>query len=201
MLRLIQAATTQPVTAEEAKLQTRVEVSAEDTLIEQYIAAAVRLVEDRTGLVLAPSVFRVERSDWWAGDLCILVAPVGDITEVSYLDEDGDEQVVDPTLYRWRRTKEGAEIWLLDAFDAPDVAEERKDSVRITVSAGFEDPASSGSGDDPELALPATAKQAILLLVGAWFENREETVIGVSVSALPTSAAAEHMMQQLRIFR
>ena len=42
--------------------------------------------------------------------------------------------------------------------------------------------------------VPAPIVQAILLCVGAWYENREETVIGVSVAALPEAVAVDRLI-------
>lgn len=199
MLRLIEAATTHPVTLDAAKAHQRVVDDEQDAVIEGIVRAAEEFVAGRTGLCLAPETYRIERACWWSGDLTIAAAPLRDVTEVSYLDADGNEIVVDPSLYRWRRTRSGGEIWLLQAFTPPALADQHKDAVRITLEAGYDDPAATGSGDDPELAFPFRGRQAILLLVGHWFENREAVLTGTISSQV--GHALDALLAQLRIFR
>ncbi len=199
MLRLIQAATTDPVTLADAKDHCRIVGTDQDSVVRSLVIAAVEYVSSRTGRSLAPATYRIERSCWWSCDLAIPAAPLRDVTEVSYLDAEGDEIVVDPTLYRWRRTPAGGEIWLLDAFDLPELATERKDAVRITFDAGYDDPADSpASGADPELTFPVRLHQAILLLVGHWFEHREAVTTTTSTKV---DLAVDVLLNQLKIYR
>jgi uncharacterized phiE125 gp8 family phage protein len=200
MLRLIEAATTHPVSLDDAKLHCRVVDTDQDSVLQAIVIAAEEFVAQRTGRRLAPETHRIERSCWWSCDLAIPAAPLRTVTEVSYLDAEGDEIVVDPSSYRWRRTPAGGEIWLLDSFDLPELAEERKDAVRITLEAGYSDPAETpSSGDDPELTLPVRIRQAILLLVGHWFEHREAVVTGTIATTI--ELAVDALLSQLRIFR
>lgn len=52
----------------------------------------------------------------------------------------------------------------------------REDAVRVTWAAGY-GPAATD--------VPAAIRQAMLLMIGHWFENREASVVGVSVTDLP----------------
>lgn len=55
------------------------------------------------------------------------------------------------------------------------------DPIVITFIAGYGDAAAN---------VPDPIKQAMLLLIGHWYNNREETVIGVSAAQLPVAAEA-----------
>jgi uncharacterized phiE125 gp8 family phage protein len=55
----------------------------------------------------------------------------------------------------------------------------------------------AGFGDAAE-DVPSAIRHAIKLLVGGWYENREESVIGVSVASLPVSLAAESLIAPYR---
>lgn len=204
MLRLIQAPETHPVTLADAKAHCRVVDDEEDAVMEGIVHAAEEFIAARTGHSLAPETYRLELPCFWSGDLKIPAAPLRDVVEVSYIDEADTEIVIDPALYRWRRTPAGGEIWLLKAFTRPTVAEERKDAVRITLDAGYDDPVAASSsppmtGGDPELVFPRRFRQAILLLVGHWNENREAVLTGTISSTI--EFALEALLRQLRIFR
>src|SRR3569623_3552404 len=120
MLTLITAATQGPVALADAAKHCRTDgIDDAESKLSAYLAAAVAFVSDRVGLVLAPSVYRGDRCDWWSGCLEVLVAPVRDVTSIKYLDADGVLQTLDPSLYRWSRTDQGATIELLSAFTSP----------------------------------------------------------------------------------
>lgn len=198
MLKLVEAATVKPVTLEELKAHCRVDFADDDNSLSIYLDAAIEFVADCISQVLSPSVYRADLSRFWSGCFSVLASPVREITSVSYLDVNGSRVTVDPSLYRWKRTAEGAEITLLSAFIEPPVQSERDDAVQIEVSAGYDDPAASGAGDDPDLMLPERAKQAILLLASAWYANREAVS---QVDLKPIPFAIDALLAQLRIYR
>lgn len=197
MLKKIEAATTKPVTLAELKAHCRIDSNDEDSSLGIYLDASIEFVADRTSLVLAPATYRIDRPDWWSC-LQILVAPVRGINSVSYLDVNGSSVDVDPGLYRWWRTDRGAEVEFLSAFVRPVFASDRNDAVQVEFDAGFDDPNTTGSGDDPHLILPTRAKQAILLIAAHWYGNRE-AVTDVDLKTIPL--AAESVLAQLRVYR
>lgn len=196
MLIVIEAALTLPVTVEQAKLDWRVEHDDEDDVIEEKLRAAVEMIETQTTLILAPTVLQ-ERYDRWCDPLIISRAPVRDVVEVTYLDEDGVEQTVDPSDYDMDRTTEGAEIVFKSGFSKPTVAGGRRGVVRVTFSAGYEDPGASPI--DPDFALPVRARQAVLYLAGHWYAHREAVAVGSIASEVPLGW--ERIVAQLRVFR
>ena len=199
MLRLIEAATPSPVSLAEMKDHVEAQdYTDDDAKLQIFLDAATAFVAQRTSLVLAPAAYRLEREDWWGACLDIPLAPVREITAVTYLDEKGDEQLVSEALYRWYRTSEGARLELLDAFTAPAVAAERRDAVRVEIAAGFDDENATGAGDDPELVLPAVVKPAILMLAAAWYANREAVSVP-AISRVPLGA--ETLINLIRVYR
>jgi uncharacterized phiE125 gp8 family phage protein len=197
MLKQIEAAGSKPVTIEELKAHCRIDGSDEDAPLGIFLDSAIEFVSQRTGLALAPATYRNDSSDWW-NCLFLCVAPVREITSISYLDENGASVAIDPNLYRWERTDEGAKIEFLSSFIRPSVAAERSDAVQVEFDAGFDDPAATGSGDDPALVLPSRAKQAILLIAAHWYQNRE-SALQEDLKIAPL--AAESLLAQLRIYR
>lgn len=199
MLKQIEAAASRPVTLEQLKGHCRVDFDDDNDQLEIFLDAATEFVAMRTGLTPAPSSWEIERCDWWSGCLQVLLAPVRDVV-ITYRDANGDAQTVAEDLYRWERAELGfAEIRFLPAFTWPAVLADAPDAVQIAIDAGFDDPAATGSGDDPELALPKRLQQAILMVAAYWYENREAAVGGDEIKKIPL--AAEALIFQLRIYR
>lgn len=199
MLKLITAATSKPVSLAELKAHVKAaDFTSDDDELEIFLDAAAKFVGERTSLTLQPSSWRIDRCDWWSGCLQVLLAPVRDIV-ITYLDEAGAPQTVNEALYRWERTDKGtAEIRFLSDFTSPAVKADTFNAVQIAIEAGFDNAAATGAGDDPELVLPPTAKQAILMLAAAWYRNRE-AVADADFKVVPL--AADALIWQLRVYR
>lgn len=199
MLKTIEAASGRPVSVAEAKEWCRVDHDHDDDTIEGLLDAAIEFVSERTGLVLAPTVFRFDRSYWWGGNLNLLVAPVRAIREVSYFDEANAAQTVDAANYSFTRTPEGARLELLSTYSVPAVYS-RNDAIQVEIEAGFDshDPVETGSGDDPELLLPERVRQVIRMLVSFWYDNRD-AVTSQDTKVVPLGAEA--LLAQLRVYR
>lgn len=212
MLKIVAGATTLAVSV--ARAQQRLKIGAEDALgapivdtddnadVEALIEAARGVFEGRTGLVLQPSDWELRLDRWPAcAPRCIAIpsAPVRDVTGVSYIDEDGAEQSIAQSgdVWLWERTTEGAVLWFHKDFTFPTI-DNRHQAVRVQFSAGYDDPAQSGSGDDPELVLPPQVELALLFLVGTWFENRE-SVAKVDTSIVPQTF--DLLIEKLKVFR
>lgn len=198
MLKQTEAAETRPVTLEQLKGHCRVGHDDDDDQLEIYLDAATEFVAERTGLTLAPSSWEIERCGWWSDCLTVLLSPVRDIV-ITYLDANGDSQTVDAGLYRWENTDKGsAEVRFFSTFTSPAVLADTYNAVQIAIEAGFDDPAATGSGDDPELALPKRVTQAVLMIAGYWYDNREAAA-DADLRKIPL--AAEALLWQLRIYR
>jgi uncharacterized phiE125 gp8 family phage protein len=195
MLRRIAAATNWPVSLEEVKEHLEVEHDERDRLIEGYIRSAVQYVEREIEQVLVPTDFE-QRSDCWTYPYIVFeTGPVRGIDSVTYLDEDGAEQTVDAANYEWERTALGAHFWLADDFTQP-VVLDRPGSIRIRFSAGYNDPDATPGDDD--FIVPEQAKQAILLLVGHWWANREAVGPGNTAGL---EFAVDALLQPIKVYR
>lgn len=121
--------------------------------------------------------------------------PIVSVSSVKYLDTGG----VETTLAgdQWRVVD--------DYFVAPAYGvnwpSARCDhgAVKIRYVAGYPDiPA---SGDDPAVrTVPDPIIAALMLYVGAWYENRHEAESGVNFNALPPVVSAEALLAPLRIW-
>lgn len=163
----------EPVTRTEAKLHLRVLHDDEDTLIDGLIIAAREWVEHFTGHILVlrnvtqrlPSFTRPRLFAWPIADDATVTA--------TYVDSDGATQPL--TGARLIFGNGWAE--LATAFGSAWPATYGPASV--TVEAGYATP------DD----VPRSMKQAMLLLIGHWFANRE-SVSDNTMSEVPLTVEA-----------
>lgn len=171
----------EPVTLAEAKLHCRVDADTEDTLIGALITAAREYCEALTGASLIVSSYRLELSRFpdSAGDIVLPRRAIINTIQVQYVDPSGttitmtsgtDYRLVNNIMPpRVRRPYASASVLWPRALEIDD-------AVQITFST--------------TAAVPAQAKQAILLLVGHWYANRESVVIGTITNELEQTTRA-----------
>jgi uncharacterized phiE125 gp8 family phage protein len=165
----------QPVTLAEAKAQCRVDHSDEDTLISGLIAAAVAHVDGYTGVLgraLLTQTWRVDADE--PGKVVIPLEPVQSVA-VQYVDEAGATQSF--TQFDLVRGDAFPFIQLKDTAVWPDT-KTQPDAFRVTAVVGYGDAS----------AVPQPIKQAILLMVGHLYANRE--AVGESMTAVPMAVDA-----------
>lgn len=175
-----------PVSLAEAKLHLRIEpdVTLENTLVTGLIGAATDHLDGWTGLLGRCLVEQEWRQDFDAFGSCLSL-PLGPVISISSVTAGGD--TVDPASYSLK-TDAGGRSRV--EFNGVSVS----GPVSVTYKAGY-----ANTNDDPAAnTVPPAIKIAIMLLVGAWYENREETAIGVSVAGLPSSVAAHALLAPYR---
>jgi len=96
---------------------------------------------------------------------------------VVYRDLDDDAQTLDPGAYILLPSA-GCDGVVRATDAAWPATATRPDAVTVTFSAGYATAAD----------VPAAIKQAMLLMVGFWYETREDATIGAAVHAIPLSA-------------
>lgn len=169
---LVQPPAAEPVTLEEAKAHLRVEGTEEDALIAGLIRAARESCERMQGRAYL-------RQRWQStieggappARLPLRPLPVLDAVSVEWRDDGGTWQALPATAWRLDAAREAIELVELVPAGAT--------AWRATHEAGF--------GDDPG-DVPQRIKQAILLLVGHWFEQREAA--GARLEEIPFGVRA-----------
>jgi uncharacterized phiE125 gp8 family phage protein len=169
----------EPVTLTEAKLHLREDGTDQDSLIEGLITAAREYVES-TGRLLMPCVVR-QYFDEFPCRLSPL--PIRSIASVNYLDSDGDSQTV--TDYTADIVSEPARIQ--EPESGWPTTDDVINAVWVDINAGYTSAAT----------VPRALKQAILLLVGHWYENRE-AIAGGAMTELPL--AVETLMRRWAVY-
>ncbi|OFE11385.1 hypothetical protein PHACT_12570 [Pseudohongiella acticola] len=170
------------VDLEFAKLQVHLEAedTAENALLDVLIRAAYRFAEAHTQTRIAPTqvVLVLDRFPVNSNPIEVPWTPVRAISSLEYIDQDGQEQSLDPETLRLDSRSIYASIYPQFGTSWP-VAIAEPESVTITLDVGF--------AEDDE---PADITAAILLTIGHLYENRESVVIGSSAVELPFGVKA-----------
>lgn len=167
------------VSLEEAKAHLSIiDDDSQDDLIGGLIEAAQEHIEDFTGQILSRREV-TQGFDWFDRELRLHAWPIADptIASIDYLDPAGIEQSF--TAYRIAALARPAR--LVPALGASwPAAAVTPGAVRVTVHAGY------ARRDE----VPKALRQAMLLLVGHWFANREAVNVGNIVNELPFAVQA-----------
>lgn len=167
------APASEPVTLGEAKAQCRVDGTDSDTLLAAQIAAARSYVEDYCGRALVARTVTVKCDSF--DDFAVFpVVPLSSVTSVSYVDSAGASQTLSADVYEVRSDGLTASVALKHGQSWPSI----QSGSRITVTAVV-------GG-----VVPEAVKQALLLLIGHFFSNREAVSVGATVAETPIAVSA-----------
>jgi len=178
--KILTAPAEEPISLDEAKAHLRVDIDADDGLIGGLIAAARERCEDEARRSFVERSMRVQVHQWVPTNALLLPQrPALSVTAVRVYDWENVAHVV-PTADYWLGDDD--RVRLTEGSGWPDVT--------VRPALGYEVEYVAGYGD--ATAVPQKYKQAVLLTVGHWYENREEVVIGQGYSSLqiPLGAAS-----------
>lgn len=135
--------------------------SSDDTLLTALIQAAREYVEGYQNRALCPQTWELVLDNWPYGD-CMEIPkpPLQSVTDIKYKDNAGTEStwdsanyIVDPDSFLGRVAPGYGLNWPTETLYPAG-------GIRIRFVAGY-------------TTVPQTTKQAMLLLIGHWYENRE----------------------------
>lgn len=182
-LRIIQWPVAEPVTLEEARLHLRVDAEGspaehpDDLLILGLIQSAREWAEGFTGRTIAAVGYEL-RVDALTSSIPLPRPPALTVDAVTYVDAESVTQTVDAAVYELDEHPDTPAVRLQAGQSWPSGT-----SPRVLYTAGYMTP-----GGSPEVApLPASIRSAILLMVGHWYEHREESA-GGPLSTVPAGA-------------
>ncbi len=163
-IKVVTPPSVEPVTLVEAKLHCKVDVTTDDDLITALIVAAREEIERRTWRALVTQTLELILSDWPGADRIELPrAPLQSITSVKYKDKDGNETTWPGANYLAGTDSVPGVLALAWNASWPSVDLYPVEPIRIRFVAGYGLAAS----------VPTSLKQAVLLLVAHWYEQRE----------------------------
>lgn len=184
-LILVTAPVVEPVTLSEAKTHLRVDVTDDDALITALITTAREHIERhcRPRVAMITQTWRYIADDWPAGDtLELRPYPVQSVTSISYTDADGATATYAASNYLVDTASKPGRLRLKTASTWPSVTLQELNGLTVEFVAGY---------GDNSLAVPQPLRQAILLLLGHWYENRELSITTGAVPAeLPFAVSA-----------
>ena len=166
-------ASTYPVSLTEAKSHLKVDTSADDTYIESIIKAATQLSEEYTNRFFILTSIKQYASSF-AEIQTLFKSKVNSVTHVKYYDSDNTLQTLSASVYNAQINYEPAQIELADNQSFPTITK-RNDAVEVAYVVGY--------GDATDV--PQIIKQAILLTIGNFYQNRNSVVIGRIATELP----------------
>jgi uncharacterized phiE125 gp8 family phage protein len=168
-VKLITAPASEPVTLAEAKAQCRVDISTDDTYISNLIIAAREWCEQFDWRVYMPQTWEFYLDAWPSRNTIeIPKPPLQSITSVKYTDADDVETTLSSSQYIVDAVSDPGWLILKSLYTWPAVTLRDANGIAIRFVCGYANAAS----------VPMRIKQAILLLVGHWYENRETVLIG-----------------------
>ncbi len=166
----------EPVTLAETKVFLRVSDNAEDGFISTLITAARLHIEGTTGRALISQSWRTVHDCWPQDRQVILpVAPLISITQIVVYNNEGDPTILSLAQFQPETKANPARIFVPGSITGlPEMREHN--GIEIDYIAGF-----GAAGSD----VPADLRQALLSLVGYWFEHRDAVVIAGSGAIVP----------------
>lgn len=168
------------VTVKEAKDHLRVPGNSDDVYITGLLATAIKNVEHRTGFKLMSQTMELQLDSFPNSKTIRLeTGKVTAVSSIKYDDTDDAEQTWSTDNY-WAilNGKEGKVTYKDTVWPSTQLG--KPGSARIRFVAGWTD----------HHDVPDHFKVAIKLLVGSWYNNREEVVTGTIVSTLPVGVDA-----------
>ncbi|WDR06402.1 head-tail connector protein [Devosia rhodophyticola] len=163
----------EPISLAQAKAFLRVDDEAEDGLITTLITAARLHIEGVTGKALMAQTWRVGLDCWPADRVVKLpVAPLISITAITAYDSDGEPHTIAAAQFFAEPNRLLLPIMVVGM---PTLRE--RGGIEIDYVAGF--------GSDAE-DVPVDLTQAMLSLVGYWFEHRDAVIVAGSGAVVPT---------------
>jgi len=176
-----------PITLAEAKAHLRVDHSSEDTYITSLIAAAVSRVDGRSGMLqraIMTQSWRLTLDAFPSGAIEIPLPPLQTIDDAVYVDAGGDPVPLD---YVVDDASEPARLFAMGSAWPAGVAAQQ--AVSIDFTAGYETAAD----------VPAAIIHGMLLLIGNWYQVREQMIIGAISQPLAPNVGIDALFSPYRI--
>lgn len=190
-LTLTSAPATEPITTTEAKSHLRVDGTDEDTLIGALIVAAREFCETYQNRAyvtqtwtLTLDEFPTDGSTW----IDIPLPPLQSVSSIVYLDAEGTSTTWGTSNYVVDTKSTPGRVALAPDKSWPTTQAGRINAVTITFVAGY------GAASD----VPDKVKQALYLLAGHWYANREAEVVGTVVGRI--GFAVDALLGQDRVW-
>lgn len=169
-VKVVSPPTLEPVTLMQAKAHLRVDSSDDDALITRLIESAREHVENVTRRSYIQRVYRMTMDEF--DEVELPFPPAISVSSITYKDANGATQTLSTSVYEVATDSElyPGIVRLAYNQEWPETLDQ-PGAVTITWTAGY---GSSGSPTDlGQDDIPEAVKQAILIVLGDLYENRE----------------------------
>jgi uncharacterized phiE125 gp8 family phage protein len=164
-LRLKVPPATEPVTLLEATSHLRVDITDDNTYIQgTLIPAAREYCEGILNRAMITQSWELSFDDWPDFPVSIPVPPLASVASITYYDVTNTGTVWPTTEYYVDTDSEPGRVDLADGKSVPNVSLRSINAVKIAFAAGY---------GATETSIPVKFRQAMLLLIGHWYQNRE----------------------------
>jgi uncharacterized phiE125 gp8 family phage protein len=197
-IKLITAPAVQPLTLQEVKDHLRVDFSDTDSIVTLYLNAATSYVDGEFGYLgraLVTQTWELTIDTFPLHEIKVPLPPLQSVSSIKYDDADGNEQTLTAaTDYFVDTSSEPG--WIVPATGGwPTSIFAGINAVRVRFVAGY-DP-TTDSPPDLRANVPTAIKQGMLLLIGQFYEHRENIIVGLTTMQLPF--AAENLLRPWRV--
>lgn len=169
----------EPLTAAEAKLYAKIDLSDDDTIVERQITAGRQLAETVTRRAFVNQTLDFW-GDRWADEIILPRPPVSTVSYVKYRDDAGTWTTLSSSYYELDYYREPARVVLAYGYDWPTIIN-RPNAINIRYIAGYGSTAAS---------VPAAIREAIAAYVLSLYDERGVIVVGTISNKLPFSAVS-----------
>lgn len=175
-LKLVTAPAAEPLTLVECKAHLRVDSSDEDPLISSYLTAAREMCELETRRAFVTQTFELAIEDWPIdGCLPLPRPPLQSVISITYWTSDNTQLTLSAADYLVDTVSEPGVVRLGYNKRWPSATLRPGPAITLRYVAGY----------GLAAAVPQRYTQAILLLTGHFYENREQVATGVTVVQMP----------------
>mgnify|MGYP003650055718 FL=1 len=180
------ASSTAIVATSVAKAHLKVDISDDDSLIANLVAAATQAAEDYTNRYFMQATITM-KADTWDDIETLYKSPVDSITHIKYYDTNDSLQTLAASVYLADLYSMPARISLMPDESFPDLSS-RKMAVEVKYVVG------EGTTTD---TISDIVKQAVLLMVGHWYEHRSSVISGKTAMEIPMTS--QMLLDQYKI--
>jgi uncharacterized phiE125 gp8 family phage protein len=172
---IISESVIEPISLEDAKQFLRIDGTDDDDLVYSMIKVARQMCENKTWLVINPSVIRMNFDKEEVTEyMRINKLPVREIDGVFYKDANGVQQTLLASKYEVDLYSNPVRIRILEMPNIGDYM----NAFSVEYKAGY----SSGAN------VPKPIIQAMKMIMGHLNENRQDVVVGSSITKMPNGS-------------
>ena len=200
---LVTSATGEPITLNEVKQHLRISTAStaegDEEVLNALIKASRERIEDITNRKIMKQTWDCYYDNWPAsGIIDIPYTPLISVkstsTGITYKNSDGDTTTLSSTKWLIDSVSEPGKIHLDYSESWPSETLHNVNPVRIRAMVGYGTTSAGGT-----TTIPNQIKLGMKLLIGHWFENRENSIVQQSIQDIPNGTKI--LLQSLRVFK